>query len=51
MRDEEILKNIQDISKWLDSIIVEVNKINETLEDVLANVPVSVKAWKKSNES
>jgi hypothetical protein len=47
MRDEEILKNIQDISKWLDSIIVEVNKINETLEDVLANVPVSVKAWTK----
>ena len=47
MRDEEILKNIQDISKWLDSIIVEVNKINETLEDVLANVPVSVKTWTK----
>lgn len=43
MNDKEILKNVEDISKWLDSIIVEINSINETLEDLLADAPAVVK--------
>lgn len=44
MKDEEIVTSLADIAHWLDSLIVEVNRINETLEDLLAEVPVSIKA-------
>jgi hypothetical protein len=47
MRDEEYLKNLEEISKWLDTLIVEINKINETVEDLIAEAPVSLEAWDK----
>lgn len=47
MRDEEYLANLAEIAKWLDSLIVEVNKINETVEDLIAEAPVSLAAWDK----
>ncbi len=47
MRDEDYLKNLGEISKWLDTLIVEINKINETVEDLIAEAPVSVAAWDK----
>ena len=47
MRDEDYLKNLGEITKWLDSLIVEINKINETVEDLIAEAPVSVAAWDK----
>lgn len=31
-----LLKELQDINKWLDEIIWEVNKFNETLDDLAA---------------
>jgi hypothetical protein len=45
MRDQEIMSNITEISKWLDSLIVEVNRINEVVEDLIAGAPISVEAW------
>lgn len=47
MRDEEYLQNLADVAKWLDTLIVEVNKINETVEDLIAEAPVSLAAWDK----
>jgi len=47
MRDEDYLKNLGEIAKWLDSLIVEVSKINETVEDLIAEAPVSLEAWDK----
>jgi hypothetical protein len=47
MRDEEYLKNLEEISKWLDTLIVEINKINETVEDLIVEAPVSIEAWDK----
>lgn len=47
MRDEDYLKNLGEIAKWLDSLIIEINKINETLEDLIAEAPVSLEAWDK----
>ena len=47
MRDEDYLKNLGEITKWLDSLIVEINKINETVEDLIAEAPVSITAWDK----
>ena len=47
MRDEDYLKNLGEITKWLDSLIVEISKINETVEDLIAEAPVSVAAWDK----
>jgi len=47
MRDEEYLTNLGEIAKWLDTLIVEVNKINETVEDLIAEAPVSLAAWDK----
>lgn len=47
MRDEELLKNLAEVAKWLDSLIVEVNRINETVEDLIAQAPVSLEAWDK----
>lgn len=47
MKDEQYLTNLADIAKWLDSLIVEVNKINETVEDLIAEAPVSLAAWDK----
>ena len=47
MRDEDYLKNLGDIAKWLDTLIIEINKINETVEDLIAEAPVSVTAWDK----
>jgi hypothetical protein len=47
MRDEDYLKNLGEIAKWLDTLIVEVNKINETVEDLIAEAPVSLEAWDK----
>jgi hypothetical protein len=47
MRDEEYLKNLGEISKWLDTLIVEINKINETVEDLIVEAPVSLEAWDK----
>jgi hypothetical protein len=31
-----LLKELQEINKWLDQIIWEVNKFNETIEDLSA---------------
>ena len=45
MRDEDYLKNLGEITKWLDSLIVEINKINETVEDLISEAPVSIAAW------
>ena len=50
MRDEEYLKNLGDIAKWLDTLIIEINKINETVEDLIAEAPVSLEAWDKVGE-
>lgn len=50
MRDEQYLQSLADVAKWLDSLIVEVNKINETIEDLIAEAPVSVAAWDKVGE-
>ena len=36
-----------EISKWLDTLIVEINKINETVEDLIVEAPVSIVAWDK----
>lgn len=47
MKDEDYLTNLSEIAKWLDSLIVEVNKINETVEDLIAEAPVSLAAWDK----
>ena len=47
MRDEDYLKNLGEIAKWLDSLIVEINKINETVEDLITEAPVSLEAWDK----
>ena len=47
MRDEDYLKNLGEITKWLDSLIVEISKINETVEDLIAEAPVSLEAWDK----
>jgi hypothetical protein len=47
MRDEDYLKNLGEISKWLDTLIVEINKINETVEDLIVEAPVSIVAWDK----
>lgn len=47
MRDEDYLNNLAEVAKWLDALIVEVNKINETVEDLIAEAPVSVEAWEK----
>ena len=50
MRDEDYLKNLGEITKWLDTLIVEINKINETVEDLIAEAPVSIEAWDKVGE-
>jgi hypothetical protein len=42
MRDPELAKDIAEIAGWLDSLIVEVNKINEVVEDLIAQVPQSL---------
>lgn len=47
VRDEQYLTSLAEISRWLDSLIVEVNKINETVEDLIAEAPVSLAAWDK----
>ena len=47
MSDEQYLTNLAEITKWLDSLIVEINKINETVEDLIAEAPVSLAAWDK----
>lgn len=31
---------LKDIINWLDSLIVEVNKLNEVVEDLIAEAPV-----------
>jgi hypothetical protein len=45
MRDEDYLSNLAEIAHWLDSLIAEVNKINETVEDLRVQAPVSLEAW------
>jgi len=50
MRDENILLNLAEVASWLDSLIVEVNRINEVVEDLIANAPVSLEAWDKVGE-
>jgi hypothetical protein len=35
-----VSKELQDIINWLDSLIVEVNKLNEVIEDLIAEAPV-----------
>lgn len=50
MRDEDYLKNLAEVARWLDALIVEVNHINETVEDLIAEAPVSVAAWDKVGE-
>ena len=51
MRDEDYLKNLGEITKLLDTLIVEINKINETVEDLIAEAPVSIEAWDKVGDS
>lgn len=50
MRDEEYLASLAKIAKWLDTLIAEVNHINETVEDLIAEAPVSLAAWDKVGE-
>lgn len=50
MRDEQVLLNLAEVAKWLDSLIVEVNRINEVVEDLIAEAPVSLEAWDKVGE-
>ena len=50
MRDEQYLANLAEIAKWLDTLIAEVNHINETVEDLIAEAPVSLAAWDKVGE-
>lgn len=33
-------KDLQEICQWLDSLIVEVNRLNEVVEDLIANAPI-----------
>jgi hypothetical protein len=33
-------KDMQEIIQWLDSLIVEVNRLNEVIEDLIAEAPV-----------
>ena len=33
-------KDMQEIITWLDSLIVEVNRLNEVIEDLIAEAPV-----------
>jgi hypothetical protein len=33
-------KDMQEIITWLDSLIVEVNRLNEMIEDLIAEAPV-----------
>ncbi len=33
-------KDMQEIIQWLDSLIVEVNRLNEVIEDLIAETPV-----------
>jgi hypothetical protein len=47
VRDEKYLQNLTEVAKWLDTLIVEVNRINETVEDLIAEAPVSLAAWDK----
>ena len=47
MRDENYLKNLAEVARWLDSLISEINHINETVEDLIAEAPVSLEAWDK----
>ena len=47
MRDENYLKNLAEVARWLDSLIAEINHINETVEDLIAEAPVSLEAWDK----
>lgn len=32
--------DLQEICNWLDSLIVEVNRLNEVVEDLIANAPI-----------
>lgn len=32
-------KDLEEINKWLDSLIVEINQMNEVLEDLIAKSP------------
>jgi peptidoglycan hydrolase CwlO-like protein len=43
-----LLKELQDINKWLDQLIWEVNKFNETIEDLSARYNQSLTDSKKS---
>lgn len=47
MNDDQYLGKLGEVAKWLDSLINEVNSINETLEDLIAEAPVSASAWDK----
>lgn len=33
-------QDLQEICQWLDSLIVEINKLNEVVEDLIANAPI-----------
>ena len=35
-------KDLQEICQWLDSLIVEVNRLNEVVEDLIAEAPVKI---------
>ena len=50
MRDKNYLKNLAEVARWLDSLIAEINHINETVEDLIAEAPVSLAAWDKVGE-
>jgi hypothetical protein len=50
MKDEQYLASLAEVAKWLDTLIAEVNHINETVEDLIAKAPVSLAAWDKVGE-
>ena len=34
--------DLQEICQWLDSLIVEVNRLNEVVEDLIAETPIKI---------
>ena len=35
-------KDLQEICQWLDSLIVEINRLNEVVEDLIAEAPIKI---------
>jgi hypothetical protein len=37
-----VSKDLQEICQWLDSLIVEINRLNEVVEDLIAEAPIKI---------